>query len=443
MKAEPLDPVQLAGWWATLRDPVLSSLVERGIACNLDLKKAKSRVREARARRSVGRAALFPKIDASGSYTKSSGSKDIGNSEADLYSLGFDAGWELDLFGGTRRSIEAAKADWQAAREDLRDILVSLSAEVGLNYVEVRTYQARLAVARQNLKAQEEVLLLARSRSRAGLDTELAVQQARYNVESTRSEIPALCTGLEESMNRLAVLLGTHPGALHSELQRPAPIPVPPPEVAVGIPADILRQRPDVRRAERELAAQTARVGVATAELYPKLTLNGIIGLDALTLSNLLVPGSRSYSFGPSLSFPVFSAGAVRGNIEVQSALQEQALIAYQSSILTALEEVENALAAYVAEQNSRGSLREAADAARQAAILAESRYSAGQTDFSNVLDAQRSLLAFQDKLAESTGTVAANLVRLYKALGGGWTSLSPASAQEANDSEDEARAAE
>jgi multidrug efflux system outer membrane protein len=321
--------------------------------------------------------------------------------------------------------VEAAEADLGAKQEDLHDVLVSLLAEVAVNYLDVRTFQVRLAVAEANLQAQSETYQLAQWRYEAGLSDELTVQQARYNLENTRSQIPTLRTGLEEAMNRIAVLLGEQPGKLHAELEKREPIPVTPLNVAVGVPADLLRRRPDVRQAERQLAAQTARIGVATADLYPKFTLSGSIGLEALSLNNLS-SGIWTLSGGPRISWAIFKAGAIRQNIEVQSALQEQYLIAYETAVLSALEEVENALVAYAEEQQRRQSLSEATQAAQKAVELAQHKYQAGLTDFSNVLDAQRSLLSFQDQLAQSDGTVTSNLVRLYKALGGGWTSMAP-----------------
>jgi NodT family efflux transporter outer membrane factor (OMF) lipoprotein len=263
-------------------------------------------------------------------------------------------------------------------------------------------------------------------RYQAGLSDELAVQQARYNLENTRSQIPTLRTGLEEAMNRIAVLLGEQPGKIHEEVKKQVPIPVTPLKVAVGVPADVLRRRPDIRRAERQLAAQTARIGVATADLYPKFTLSGSIGLEALSLRNLSSSGTWTLSGGPGITWAIFKAGAIRQNIEVQSALQEQYLIAYEGAVLSALGEVENALVAYAEEQQRRQSLSEATQAAQKAVELAQHKFQAGLTDFSNVLDAQRSLLSFQDQLAQSDGTVTSNLVGLYKALGGGWTSLAP-----------------
>jgi len=426
----------LAAWWTLFNDPELSSLVNRAIAGNLDLKKARAKVREARAKRSVARADLFPTLNASGSATwsRSSGNSQSGNTvgitgdgnDTELYNTSFDAAWELDVFGGVRRSVEAAQGDIQARQEDLRDVLVSLAAEVATNYVEVRSYQTHIAVAETNLETQRETCQLTQWRYEAGLSDELAVQQARYSLESTRSQIPTLRTGLEEAMNRMAVLLGEQPGKVHAELEKREPVPVTPLKVAVGVPAEVLRRRPDIRRAERQLAAQTARIGVATADLYPKFALSGSIGLEALTLSKLISFDSRTFSGVLQITWPIFKAGAIRQKIEVQSALQEQYLIAYEAAVLSALEEVENALVAYAEEQQRRQSLTKATQAAQKAVDLAQYKYQTGLTDFSQLLDAQRSLLNFQDQLAQSEGAVSSNLVRLYKALGGGWTSLAP-----------------
>ncbi len=423
--AEEMDPQTLAAWWTTLNSPELSSLIERAVAGNLDLKKARARIREARARRGVAKADLFPTLEAAGSATRTRSSEDTGTGKtSELYSASFDAGWELDIFGGVRRSVEAAEADLRASQEDLRDVLVSLLAEVALNYVEVRTFQARLAVAKENVEAQTETLQLTLWRYQAGLSDELAVQQARYNLENTRSQIPTLRTGLAEAINRIAGLLGEQPGRVRGELEKQEPIPVTPLKVAVGVPVNVLRRRPDVRRAERQLAAQTARIGVATADLYPKFTLSGSIGLEALSSSHS--SSIWSLSSGPRITWAIFNAGAIRQNIEVRSALQEQALIEYEATILGALEEVENALVAYAEEQRRRDDLGAATQAAQKAVELAQHKYQAGLIDFGNVLEAQRSLLSFQDQLAQNSGAVTSNLVRLYKALGGGWTSMAP-----------------
>jgi multidrug efflux system outer membrane protein len=421
------DSGSLRVWWTTFEDEQLSSLIQRAVAGNLDLKAATARVREARARRGVAGGGLFPTLDAAGSANWSRFSEDTGGGlTVDYYSTGFDAGWELDIFGGIRRSVEAAEGDLQASQEGLRNILVSLLAEVALNYVEVRTFQTQLTAAEASLLTQSDTHRLALWRQEAGLSDILAVQQARYNLESTRSQIPTIRRQLDEALNRIAVLLGEQPGGIHAELASRRPIPVTPESVAVGIPADVLRRRPDLRRAERELAAQTARVGVATADLYPKLTLSGSIGLESFSFGDLFSAGIRSFMGGPAITWPIFRGGAIRQQIEVQSALQEQALIKYETTVLTALEEVENVLTAYAEEQSRRDALAAAVDAAEQAARLAEHKYEAGLTDFTGVLDAQRSLFAFREQLAQSDGTVTSNLIRLYKALGGGWESLAP-----------------
>lgn len=419
LSGQSLDVMCLADWWTTLNDPVLAGLVAQSVAGNLDMKQALAKVREARARRGVSRADQFPALDASGSAkrSKSRGSTATYGS----YALGFDAGWEIDIFGGVRRAVEAAEADLDASRENLRDVLVSLTAEVALNYLDTRTIQSRLSVAEKNLDLQQQTFALTRSRNEAGLSDELALQQARANVENTAAQIPNLRKSLEEAKNRLAVLTGTPPGGLHALLADARPIPVASALVTVGVPAETLRQRPDIRKAERNLAAQTARIGVATADLYPKFRLAGSIGLESLKSRELFKSASEIWSIGPSVSWNIFDAGAIRQTIEVQSAIQEQYLYAYEAAVLTALEEVENALAAYAEEQLRRERLLAATDAARQADILARNKYDAGLVDFTTVLDAQRTLLSYEDQLTESNGTVTSNLIRLYKALGGGW----------------------
>ncbi len=421
--AGEMDAQTLAAWWTRLNDPLLDNLVERALTGNPDLKKARARVREARARRGIAAAALLPSLNAAGAAVGNLTSSEAGTGTGELYSAGFDAAWELDISGGVRRGVEAAQGDLEASEENLRNVQVSLLAEVSLNYLDVRKIQALQDVAEENLQSQDETWRLTQWRYEAGLSDELAVEQARYNLESTRSQIPVLRTSLEAAMNRVEVLLGVQPGTLHALMVKRAPIPVPDLEVAVGVPADLLRRRPDVRQAERQLAAQTARVGVATADLYPRFTLNGSIGLESLSLANLPT-GTLALTGGPSITWAIFKGGAIRQNIEVQSALQEQALVQYETVILGALEEVENALVAYAEVQLRKQALNEAAQAARKAADLASQKYQAGLTDFSNVLEAQRSLLSFQEQLATSKANVTSNLVRLYKALGGGWTSL-------------------
>jgi NodT family efflux transporter outer membrane factor (OMF) lipoprotein len=423
---EPTDADTLAEWWVRLNDPVLSDLIQIAIRTNLDLEEAQARIREARARRGIIQARLFPTLDSSGSFTQRRSSEATGSgTEIKFYSAGFDAGWEIDIFGGVRRSIEAADADLQGVEENLNHVLVSLLAEVGLNYVEARTFQARISVAQANLQIQEETYDLTRFRFEAGLIDELPVKQALYNLENTRSQLPTLRSGLEATLNRLAVLLGQPPGAVHRKLDVYGEIPVPPLHVAVGVPAETLRFRPDIRRAERALAAQNARIGAAVADLYPRFSLSGSIGLESFSSTNFFNSGNHAWRFGKGIFWNIFDAGAIRQNIQVQSALYEQAFLQYESTVLGALEEVENAMVSYAEEQIRRESLAIATDAAQQASLLSQDRFTAGLVDFSNVLDSQRSLLSFQDQLARSEGDVTANLIRLYKALGGGWKSFS------------------
>ena len=443
LSADLLNPEILAHWWTTLNDAQLSSLEERAVKGNLDLKEAQARIREARALRGVSQANLFPTVNGGGTVTERRFSENSNTGERNtLYAAGFDAGWELDIFGGVRRSLEAAQADLEATQEGLHDVLVSLLAEVALNYLEVRTFQARLEVTGANIVTLQESYELNQSRYQAGIIDELAVQQSLRILESSRSQIPALETGLEAAKNRLTVLLGEQPGKLHGELTAKRPIPALPAIVAVGIPAETLRHRPDIRRAERFLAAQTARIGVATADLYPKFRLLGTIGLESISAGDFFKYSSRAWGFGPSVSWNIFDGGAIRQNIKVQTARQEQALIQYESAVLGALEEVENVLVAYAKEQQRRESLIKAEAAAQRATLLAQDQYQAGLVDFNNVLDAQRSLLILQDEKARSEGSVTSNLVRLYKALGGGWTSVQPAADQANQVAQDKKQAA-
>jgi len=426
LKAVSPETARLARWWTTLNDPQLSRLIEAAVVNNLDLKLAQARLREARARRGISAADRFPTLSAGAGAGRSRSSEEPGlgaaaDQTSESWSAQFDAAWELDLFGAKRRALEAAEASLEATQEDLRDVQVSLLAEVALNYIEVESYYARLAIAQKNLAAQDEAWQIARWRREAGLTTQLDEDQARFNLEQTRAELPTLQTGLEQARNRLAVLLGRKPGEL-AELKGATAIPRIPAEVAVGIPAETLRNRPDVRRAERQLAAATAEVGVATAALYPSFSLSGTLGLQALTSADLLQSSARMWSVAANAGWVLFDAGRIRQNIKVQSALQEQALISYESAVLGALRDTENALIAYAEEQNRRASLTAAVEAAQSAAQLAQNQYQAGLIDFQSVLDTQRSLLSLEDQLSQSEATVTSNLVRLYKALGGGWT---------------------
>jgi NodT family efflux transporter outer membrane factor (OMF) lipoprotein len=413
----------VAQWWRNFHDPALDSLIDRAIGQNLDLQLASSRLRQARAARTIATAQLFPQADASGSYRLQG--TGTGRSTS-LYQAGLDASWEIDVFGGVRRSVEAADADIVVAREDLRDVLVTLTSEVALNYLDLRGFQRQIAIARQNLAAQEDTARLVRRRQEGGFIRRLDVANTDAQVASTRSQIPRLEQAERQTIYNIALLLGLEPSALIAELERDAAIPPSPAEVPVGLPSDLLRRRPDIRRAEANLHAATARVGVATADLFPRFSLTGSLGTSGANARSLGNASSAFWSIGPSISWPIFSAGSIRANIRVQNESQNQAAIFYEQSVLTALRDVESSLVAYAREQQRRVSLREAVDINRERVQMAQKLYAGGETDSLNVLDAQRSLLAVEDALVQSDVAVASNLVFLYKAMGGGWEAVAP-----------------
>ncbi len=413
LTSSDLDPAVLSEWWKTFNDPLLNQLIDKAITANLDLRTAQSQLRQARAQRAITGANQSPVVNLGASANVSDSTATGG--ATDLYSAGFDAGWEIDVFGGQRREREAAEADLRVAQENRRDVLISIIAEVAVNYAELRTYQAQLAVAEKNLDIQQQSLDIVQAKFDQGAVTELDLNQAITNVANTRATIPSLNQNIVRSKNRLAVLLGQQPGALNSQLDAAQSLPAPSLEIAVGVPAETLRRRPDVRRAERQLAAETARVGVAVAELYPKFTLSGTIGLESSAQTIGLA------GIGLGLNWNIFDRSRIRNQIEVQSAVQEQALIAYEASILTALEDVENALTAFAEEQRRYVSLTQSAQAAARSAEVARTRYEAGASDFLSVLDGERVLLTSEDNQAVSEGLILSNLIKLYKSLGGGW----------------------
>jgi NodT family efflux transporter outer membrane factor (OMF) lipoprotein len=419
--------VEPTRWWAVFNDPQIDSLVQRAVASNKDLQAAEARIREARALRSIATAGAYPAVAASGAYTRS---RDSGNTDSsrsggvddeDLFDAGFDANWEIDVFGGVRRSVEAASADVSASEEDYNNVLVTLLAEAVRNYIELRGSQLRISIARENIGSQEQTLELAQARLEAGLGSELEVAQARAQLATTEAQIPALETSMKQSIHRLGVLLGQPPGTLLDELSTSEPMPAAPPEVPVELPSELLRRRPDIRQAERELAAQTARIGVAVADLFPRFFLTGALGLQSANLSDFVSSGSRFWSIGPSFSWPEFSAGRIRANIKLQEIRQEQALISYEQVVLTSLEEVENALVSYGKEQAARRSLAQSVESNRRSVEISNELYAKGLVDFLNVLVSQRALYQSEDALAQSDQRVLTNLAALFKALGGGW----------------------
>ena len=417
-------------WWTVFNDPVLDRLVYSAYEQNLPLKIAGMRVLEARAQRGMAVGALFPqKQQAVGGFARSEISENsypfgdfaLPKTTYDTWTAGFDAAWELDFWGRFRRGVESAEANWSAQIENYDDALVILQAEVAATYVQLRALEERLELAAKNVQLQQETLRIAQDRFEQGVVSELDVKQAQSVLAATESLIPVLHTGRRRAQNRLCTLLGLPPYDLEAELGGLGTIPNAPPEVAVGIPADLLRRRPDVRRAEREAAAQCAQIGVAESELYPRFALTGNVVLESEHFSHLFAWDSIAGSAGPRFQWNILNYGRIRNNIRVQDARFDQLVLGYQEAVLRANEEVENAITAYLHEQERVKSLRKSVDATADAVELANIQYDQGLIDFQRVLDSQRALVQQQDTLAESRGNVALNLIALYKALGGGW----------------------
>jgi multidrug efflux system outer membrane protein len=466
-------------WWTTFRDSELQTLIQRAVKGNLNLKQAASRVRQARAKRGVTGADLLPDFNADGGYQRAHGSKNViiplgafgtsGTSKTtatpakgkltlpaqtttitptashpggpqsafgssggfpgvstSLYEVGFDSTWEIDVFGGQRRAVEAAIDDIQAAQEDQRDVLVTLLAETARTYVELRGYQKQLIIAQDNLKAQQATLDLTTSKYRSGIVTNLDVARQATQVATTAAALPALDDQIRIHIHTLGVLLGEDPNSLLAELTTSGPIPAVPPEIPIGLPSQLLRRRPDVRRAERQLAAATARIGQAEADLLPKFSITAALGFDATRPKALFDWSSKYWALSPGVSWPIFDAGRIRFNITVKNEQQAQASAEYQQTVLTALKDVEDSLVSYRTEQLRHQALVDASTAAHQAVDLAKQQYEQGITDFITVLDAEREEFATQDSVAQSEKNISTDLISLYKALGGGWEVMLP-----------------
>jgi len=444
--AEPVDPE----WWKQFNDPALTSLVRRVAAGNLDVRAATFRLAQSRAQRGITAADQFPQLNGNSSYTRERPSRQgvfslvgggggtpatqsngLGGRQGgipttpgitafDLFQGGFDASWELDLWGRVRRAVESADATLEASTEARRSQLLSSIAEVARDYVQLRGTQETLRITRSNLSTAEQSAGLTSARFRGGLATDLDVANARAQVEATGAAIPQLEQQEAQTINAIGLLLGMPPAALKSELSPPKPVPPVPPRVPVGIPSELLRRRPDIRQSEAQLHAATADIGTAKADFYPRLTLSGSVALQALQVRNLGW-SAGTYSFGPSLTIPIFEGGRLRLTVELREAAQQEAAINYQRTVLQAFTDVDNALVAYAAEQRRRKRLAEQVVQSRRALNLAQSRFTQGVSDFLEVLTAQRTVLSAEQQLADSTATVSANLVALYKALGGGW----------------------
>jgi len=414
----PAKTTELALWWQNFNDPLLTALVTQALQANTSIRSAQAALQQSRALRDVKGAGLLPGVSASGSAQRNqSGDNAPGNS----FKAGIDASWEPDIFGGKRSALDATESDAQAAQATLADTQVSVAAEMALAYIQLRGQQAQLAIARTNLASQNETLQITDWRAQAGLTTSLEVEQARTASAQTSAQLPALEASIAKTRHALALLTGQTPDALQNTLAKPAPVPQAAHDLALSIPAQTLRQRPDVRAAEHRISAALARVSQAQAAQYPSFSIGGSIGLSALTLEALTNSAAVLKALLASVSIPLLDGGAAKSQVLAQEAALEQARVNYQTVVLTALKDVEDALVALQGDRARQTRLQSAATAAGNAALLAQQRYASGLIDFQTVLQTQRTLLTAQDSVASSQADISADHVRLYKALGGGW----------------------
>ena len=411
-------PTSLVQWWQRFNDPLMTTLVTNALHANTTVRSAQAALQQSRALRDAQSASLLPGVSASGSAQRGrSGGNDASNS----FKAGLDASWEPDVFGGKHSALNAAEADAQAAQASLSDIQVSVAAEVALAYIQLRGQQAQLMIARNNLQSQLETQQITDWRAQAGLITSLEVEQARTASEQTSAQIPTLQASIEKTSHSLAVLTGQAPASLKALLKEPIAIPQAAENLALDIPAQTLRQRPDVRAAELRVQSALQHVSAADAARYPGFSISGSIGLNALTLGAVTNGASLASALLGSVSVPLFDGGAARAQVRAQEAALEQARSSYQSVVLTALKDVEDALVSLAGDRTRLTHLKGAAAAADNAALLAQNRFSSGLIDFQTVLQTQRTLLTTQDSVASATADISTDHVRLYKALGGGW----------------------
>jgi len=426
-------------WWAAFHDPILTRLEQQAVAANLDLQTASIKLAESRFQRGVTASAALPSLNGDATYTREllsqNGIVSLGKSltgqafvvpPISIYQPAFDAAWEIDLWGHVRRQIEAGDAQIKLSEDQRRDVLVTLLAEVARDYIELRGVQDQIAIANDNLKSAAEIMEVTRTRTEKGLVTGLDVENAAAEVESIKAQLPQLHTQETVQINALSLLLDEPPGALQSTLARAKPIPPAPAHVPLGIPSELARRRPDIRAAEAQLHAATADVGVAVADFYPSVKLNGSVGFNSLDLKNLWKGSSLQYTFGPSVSLPIFEGGRLKSTLELREAQQQEAAIAYQKTVLQAWHDVVNALVAFHNEQLRRSALKAQIEHSRQALMLSRARYNDGVTEFITVLNAEQTLFSAQLQYAQSSANVSTDLVQLYKALGGGWEKTLP-----------------
>ena len=407
----------------------MTELVLASLKGNRDLAAARAKVTEARATLGVSQASLLPWLDSTNFWSNGRTPVQAGGSgnSTNLYKLGIDASWEIDIFGGQRASVRAQRATLEAQYAALYSAWTSLASEVAMNYISLRTLQERLAIARYNLSLQQNTVDIQQSKVDSGLSDSLALKQAQYTMEQTKAGIPSIESSIEQTMNALAILVGEVPGTLAEKLAAKQPIPKISDTRFLGIPANAIRQRPDIRQAERLLVAQLARKKSAQADLWPKFYLTGSIGTEAGNWGSLFGGPAKLYSFMPQISWPIFHAGAIRNNIKAQGAIAEQLLASYEQTVLSAVGEVRDSLSSNVKEYERSESLRRGVEAAQAALDVANDKYANGLVDFTNVINAQRSLTSLSEEYVISQGQISANAVALFKALGGGWQPMEEA----------------
>jgi NodT family efflux transporter outer membrane factor (OMF) lipoprotein len=426
-------------WWKTFNDPVLDKLISEALTSNLNLKIAQARVKDARILRSATIAAGLPSLSArsnlsrrlnnssssgaqTGGTSSAIGGAGFGNQLINIFSLGFDAQWELDFFGGIRRAVEAADATIDSEVENSRDVQITLLGDVARNYIELRANQRQLAITKQNLLAQQDTLKLTQIRQQTGLASMLDVTQAQAQAATTEAQLPNYATAIKQSIHALSILLGKEPGALATRLEQPGLIPTVSTNAITNLPSELLKRRPDIRHAERSLAVANASVGIATAELYPKVNLAAFIGLQNTTITDF-TPIGKSWSAASTLTMPIFNWGKLNANINSKKTQFEQAFLTYQATVLSSFQEVEDALVATSQEQLRQKALVQSVAANQLSVQLASERYQKGLTAFLDVLESQKALYQAQSLLVTSESQLSSNQVALYKALGGGWQS--------------------
>lgn len=421
------DLSDLKEWWTAFNDPLLNILVHEALSQNLDLKIAVEKIHQVRAEYQIEAAELYPKIDLTAEQRRTRISQNLFDSNflgpplQSLYKVGFDASWEVDIFGKRRRAKEGAYYEYEAEVNNARDVYITLLSEIAATYIQIRGFQHKISLSKRDIYIQKELLSLSEARFVSGLDSEITPQEAQINLEESQALLPSLETSYRKALHRLAVLMGKTPESLHVDFEQQQTIPISDAPIPVGLPSDLLRRRPDIRKAERVLAAATANIGEAIADLFPRFSLMGSFGFESNQTNNWFKAKSRSWSLGPNIDWPIIYFGRIRANIRAQNAKQEQALLNYEQTILTSLEDVENSLTAYYKEEERAHRYEMQVEASRRKYELTRDKYLSGLVNFSTLLDADSALVFAENNLVDSKQSLSTNLVALYKSLGGDW----------------------